>query len=752
LFYFINLETARREEPVLFAPGTEGSGFDLQEMQALSDTLRRRFGYDPGTLGDYTLRSNSWKFFGRVDWNISPKHQLALRHSLVSAFGDNFERGPNILNFGSQAYTHFSTTNSTVAELKSRIGERMSNVLIVGHNLIEDRRETPGQLFPHVEITYNTSSIIFLGAYREAIIYGLKLRTFEMTDNLSLYLDRHTLTFGAHNEFYQINYPFLTAWNGRWAYRSLEDFYADKPSRIRGVYNQGDNSLEFNRENPSAQFGVGLYSVYAQDEWAASARLTLSAGLRAEVFQLTDPIPVNPQVAATPEFSRFRNNFPAQFVLAPRVGFRYQLKPEKILLRGGTGIFTARLPFNWLAYPYYNDGQRYGNVDVRPTGAVPIAPGQPQLEQLQPGISEVNLLDNQFKMPRVWRTGLAADWRLPLGYLLTVEGVFTKNIYDVLYQTINLKDSTSTALGGPDTRPIYLGSSAAKKINPAFTNVFLLTNTTQGYRYNLSVSLRKDFAWGLNAEAAYTYGMSKDLVNGVRNSPQANWEWNQTTRPNGPALSFSNFDTRHNVVASASYTKLWGKRHTTTLTAFHQSRSGRPFSFVYAGDLNGDGSPNNDLIFIPKNAEDIALTDLKDATGQVVATAGQQWQQLDAYIAASPYLSERRGRYAERNGGRTPWGHQLDLRVLHKWCFSGKSSRSLEISLDLINAANLLNWRWGHQFFVSNTTNAGYQLLTFNKITNERATFSFNAPTEQAWQLDPIASRWQMQLGLRFNF
>ena len=86
----------------------------------------------------------------------------------------------------------------------------------------------------------------------------------------------------------------LTAWNGRWAYRSLDDFYANLPNRVRGVYNYGDNSFDHNRANPSGDVIVGLLSVYAQDEYRMTDRLTLTGGLRIDMQIHPDKVPVNP--------------------------------------------------------------------------------------------------------------------------------------------------------------------------------------------------------------------------------------------------------------------------------------------------------------------------------------------------------------------------------------------------------------------------------------------------------------------------
>lgn len=756
LFYFINYEFTNRDEAVQFAPGAEGSAFTYQEIRNLKDTILKRYNYDAGSIDDIVLKTSNQKLFTRLDWNINDKNQFLIRMNYVNGFSDNLERAPTILNFGSQGFRHISENVNVVSELKTRISNTISNNLIIGFGNVHDKRDPNGDaIFPHIEITNNTSNIIFLGTYRESAIFQMKQKSYELTDNLVVYRNRHTFTFGTHTEVFDFNYHFVTPYNGRWAYKSIDDFYANKPSRIRGTYNLLDDSYENNYNNPSADFKVILPSVYAQHDVKLNSKFRLTYGIRAE----GNLFPNNPNLIGdfqnSQQFRDIKSGINNQLVLSPRFGFNYDITgKEKMKVRGGSGIFVGRMPFAWMAYSYLYNGNQFGNIDYRPTSAVNLITSDfSQFSSLQPGLKEINIIDPDFKLPRVWRSNLAFDIKLPKDFILTIEGLYSKTVYDVLFQTINLKDSTVT-LQGADGRPVYAGSGASAKYNATYTNVFMLTNTNKGYRYNLSVSLSKEFKFGLNIFSAYTYGMSRDIMNGVRVSPQANWEWNQTINPNNPQLSFSNFDIRHRSITNISYVKEWKKIVKKTIFSLvYNAQSGSPFTYVYSGDLNRDGSPNNDLIYVPANKSDISLIDIKDASGNVLVSADQQWSQLESYINNDRYLSSRKGNYVERNGGRTPWNTQLDLRLSNEFKLSKKTKQTLQVLVDVINFTNLLNRNWGHQYFVPNTTNAGYSLITVKSVNGSGlATYQFNNPSSKPWQIDPIASRWQMQLGIRLNF
>jgi Fe-S cluster biosynthesis and repair protein YggX len=771
LFYFFNAEITNRIESVGNAPGSSTSNFYFSEMQALKDTLFKRYNYDAGTITNATIRNNSTKVFARLDWNINPKNQALIRVNFVEGFAENLERTPTILNFGGQGFRHTSKSFNIVGELKSKLSNQWNNKLILGIGSVQDKRDPEGSvIFPHIEITNNTTNTIFAGSYREAAVFQMKQKNFELTDNLVFNRNKHTVTLGTHVEVFQFNYHFVTPYNGRWAYRSLADFYANKPSRIRGTYNLDDNSYENNYENPSATFQAVLPSVYAQHDvkFTPFFKLTYGVRLEANIF------PQDPQLVSsfqqTAKFTDVRSGVRDQVNVSPRLGFTYDILKNKtiriksfmrvvatfqtITARGGTGIFVGRMPFAWMAYSHIYNGTKYGNIDVRPTTAINlITQNFEQLATLSTKQNEINIVDKNYKLPQVWRSNLGLDFKTRTNYLFTIEGLFSKTIADALFQTINAKDST-VVLQGADNRPVFATTAPIGKENQNYTNVFKLTNTKKGFRYSVSVSAAKEFKFGLSVFTAYNFGVSKDVMNGVRVSPQANWEWNQTILANDPKLSYSNFDIRHRTITNISYTMKWKKVvEKSMFSLIFNGQSGNPYSYVYSGDLNKDGSPNNDLLFVPNTQADINLVDIKDAGGNVISSASQQWQNLDNYISSNKYLNSRRGKYTERNGGRTPWNYQMDIRLTNQFKLGKKSKQNLQVMIDIINFTNLLNRTWGRQLFVPNTTNAGYSAITVKNVSSSGlATYNFNNPTSTPWQADPIASRWQLQIGLRYNF
>ena len=871
LFFFVNGEVDRRTEPQFYGAGTPGSPVSVGLAQAIAaklnnyttvvpnadGTLTRnpdgtfpaanlgKGSYNPGEYGDYNIYANSNKIFGRLDWNLSDKTSIALRHNYVKSEATNLERSSSLFKFGSQDFVQNNLQNSTVLEVKSNFSNNLSNNLILGYTNIHDYRSLLGgqaNVFPAVQIsnvgpdlgttagqTYRGSNQILLGSDREASIFNTRTKTYEITDNLTYYAGAHALTLGTHNELYNIDYGFINSWNGRIEYNNVDDFLADRPQRIRGTYHIGDNSYNYNYNNPSASFKINLYSAYLQDEWTVSDRLKISPGIRFDLTSLPTPPVLNTayvnsgtvtangvtstndsrtlnQTYQHTNWADLNNQLLGKIQFSPRIGFNFDAKGDQsVVVRGGSGLFSGRVPFAWLGYAYYNNATNYNSVDQNNIQTNPLSAGNPtrtyylnqdpnlinkQLPASAQNTTELNIIDPNFKMPQVWRSSLALDVRLPGNVRASVEALYTKVLQDVRFENINLVDNATYYAQGPNQTPRYTGypfptnpipagsttPTSTTKVNNNFSNAFFLTNTQQGYRYQFTGSLAKSFANVFDVTAAYTYGQSKDISNGIRNSPQSNWELNPAQNVNNPGLAYSNFDLRHRVVSSLNLHAPVGERFTAFATAVLTFASGSPFTYVYNNNFFGNGQQNVQLAFVPGAAADITLVSRPNSsTPYTVDATGAQYAALNTFINNDPYLSTRRGQYTERNGARTPWNDQADVRFMIEARLGNLSpnaagvvaaGHSIQISFDVQNVGNLLNKNWGRQYFVPNTFNStlgtglsqvafanadGAVSTTYGATTFNRPAFTYNgAPA--TYSIDQLASRWQGQLGLRYSF
>ncbi|GAA4270793.1 carboxypeptidase regulatory-like domain-containing protein [Aquimarina gracilis] len=750
LFYYVNFEQALSNTPVLNAPGSESSNISLDDVLAIRNRLLDVYNYDPGTFESADLKTASTKLFTRLDYNLSETHKLTLRNNYVHSFADNLEWNSTFFNFGNQGYRHNSLANSLALEVKSNFKNGATNKLSIGYNIVKEDRDFDGRVFPHIQIATSSASRIFAGTYREASVYNTDFSTLQIADTYTFDIDKHHFTAGIFGQLHNVDYGFLSAWNGRWEYRSVDDFLNDRPARIRGVYNVNNNDFGFVSNRPSATIGVFETAAFFQDNFRINEKFEITAGIRLDGQYLTQKLPISEAVRNTPEFSRFDNTISRAPQLNPRIGFNYKIDTNgKYTMRGGTGLFSGRIPYLWFAYAEYISGTDYFNIDIRPDNAIALTENLEDLRSVQPNLTEINVLDPNFSLPRDWKTNIAIKAKLPNRWTIDVEGTYTEVVNGLLFQSINRRDNIGN-FSGADNRPYFLETGDAIKINPNFTNVFLLTNTDKGFRYNLTLGLSKQIG-NYNGYLGYTYGRSKDISSTVRSSPAANFEWNQALVANDPSLSFSNFDLRHKFVSSHSYSFNIGKTSTGFVSFLYNGRAGTPFSYVYQGDLNRDGSSRNDVIYVPRDASEINLIDITDSSGNIIISASQQWERLNAFIEADPYLRERRGQIAERNGARTPWNHELDMKL--EYGLKLKNGNGISLSFDMLNVFNFINRDWGRLVFVPNVVNSSFSLLNFRGIENNEPLFQFNIPEgTEPYVTDLFNSRWRAQFGLKYSF
>jgi len=804
LFFFTNEEITDRVDPLTETASSPIAQqiLTVADAQAISDYLKTSFGYDPGTFGAYNIYARSKKIFNRLDWNISSIHQLAIRSNIIYSDATQLTRDDQNFRFSSQDYAQHNNQNATVAELKSRFSNTLANSLVVGYTAVHDYRDpTSYAYYPQMQIGgEDIGTTILLGTDREASVFNMKQNSFEVTDNVTVFKNKHTWTFGTHNEFYNITYGFINSPNGRVDYPTVQAFLAAEPSRIRGNYNYADQDRSYLLSHPSAQFKANIYSVYAEDQIQVTRRFKLIPGLRLDetdipqkqqlsiktVRAMPDPFYGTSYNYTQPR--NIRNDYLGQIQLSPRIGFNYDVTGDKrVVLRGGSGLFIGRIPFAWLGYAFYNNGNTYGSFDKRydyvgnPTSIPPVPPTVPNpgtnpqvpspngiaasaLNELGKGAlnpngpTQVDLIDNHFKMPQVWRTSAAIDWNAGDGYKFTLEGVFTKTIYDLKFQQINQQDSASYyQYDVHHQQPIFNG----KSVDPAFTAMYLLSNTTQGYRFSATAQASKHFPMGLDLMVAYTYGQSKDVANGIRNSMESNWQLNPALNPNNPGLAWSNFDTRQRIIGSVNYQVTYGKAHhyQTSATLFVSAASGSPFTYGFVNNsIQGTGQQVS-LAYIPRPEEIINFFqsgNIQLANGTIVnKSASDQAEEFMQYIRSSPYLRSRIGQFTERNGARTPWNVDADLRLSQSLSFIEPSSffKSMTLTIDVFNLTNLIDKNLGRVYFSSDLFNstASVGLRPTGATKAGYPIYIWEQPSSP-YQTDLTQSRWQMQVGLRYNF
>lgn len=746
LFFFVNADFGRVSAPTLLNAGEPGALLTVAQAQEIADFVKNTYQYDVGAYNASENLTQSDKLFARIDWNINKNNQLMLRHNYIKAFDDVFSRTATSFKFGNNGGRNNNNQNISVLELRSKLSTSVSNNLLIGYSRIRDARSTSGALFPHIQInSFNGSSSnqIVFGSERSSTANQLDQDIFEFTDNLKISVNNHTFTLGTHNEFFKFRNLYANNRFGYWQFASFDDFKLGKASRAESTTPITSNPGE-------ARFSAAQLGFYGQDEIQVTPEFKLTAGLRVDLPLFMDKPNRNP-LAETVFGYRTDITPKSRPLVSPRIGFNYDLLGNRtIQLRGGSGLFTGRVPFVWLSNQFTNNGTLFSTVfQNNPTQFI-----SDPYNQAAAGTAgttyELNLVDPNFRLPQMFRSNIATDIKLPGGIVTTLEAIFNKTMNNIAYENLNIRGKSATGVinpilsAGADTRPAYSG-----KVSNTVTNALLIRNTSEGSSYTLTAQMQKSFDFGLSASMAYTYGQAKEVNSGTSSTALSNWQFNQIVNdPNNPDLGFSINDIRHRIIGSLSYGVRYGKNKLfgTSLSVFYAGRSGLPISYLYFGDLNGDGANQNDLIFVPRTISDIRLVNLT-VNGNVI-TPAQQWANLDAFIANDKYLSSRRGQYAERFGARMPWEHQFDVRLLQDLggLIKGTSNR-IQLSVDVFNVGNLINKEWGRSYSLGNNAST---LISYVPASNG---FTFAAPQNNtAYQVNQTGSRWAAQFGVRYLF
>ncbi|MFY0594450.1 MAG: TonB-dependent receptor [Roseivirga sp.] len=774
LFFFANFELERREDLgsnfVAARPGLTGdnvSRISAADLDAVSSVLSSRYGYETRAYEGYTHNTNNQKGILKLDWNINEKHTLTATYNFLDAFREQNahpfalgRRGPDAvtLQFFNSGYRINNKIHSGIVELRSLLSSKYSNKLQIGFTKFTDTRDPFSDPFPVINILQTGLRGIIAGHEPFSINNNLDQSVFQFTDNFEIYTGDHTITIGTSFEKFQFDnsfnlgvyepfgvpYPGGTFGNG---FASVADFLAFvNAGSLDPIVDHARTTFTDNNANNTwalAETNVGQLALYVQDKWALNDRMTLTYGLRVDkplYFDTDEKIqenierkgglldPANGIFAGSyaPSVIYYNeNNEEVQFdhtelptnkpLFSPRVGFNWDVNGDQTFqLRGGSGLFTGRFPFVWL-------GNQVANPDF----------------------FFYTVTDPDFQFPQVWRTNIGYDRTFGDGWFVTTDLIYTKDINAMMVRNFGLRTPTGF-LSGVDNRAFYLPTD--KSVDPfggIGQNAYVFTSQNAGRSINLTVEVKKKFNNGIYATFGYNYLDAKDISSIEAEISGDAFERNAAVNNvNTATLSPSLYGNKHRFVATANKAFEYGGKWKTTISLFAEYAQGGRYSYTYAGDANGDGSVVNDLIYVPRADELFDYTFVGDAILQ-----GIQRSAFNNFINQDPYLSSRRGQYAERNAALSPWYGRWDMRVLQD--LSIANGKTIQFSLDVLNVGNLINSDWGVRQNplsvqpIAISVNQSTLEPTYTFVTNQRDTFVDDFS---------LLSRWQVQLGLRYIF
>ncbi len=753
LFFFVNFERDNRSDLgsyyIAERPGLSGDNVSRVTAEDLDrvSSLLASLGYETGPYEGYTHDTYSDKGIFKLDWNAFKGTRISFIYNYLNAYRDLnahpdaiMHRGPDktVLQFYNSGYRINNDINSFLVEANSIFADgKIANKLQAGYTVFNDYREPFSTPAPVINIFKDGQPYIVAGHEPFSIHNVLDQYVTQVTDNVTLYKDNHTITAGLSFErfYFENNFNlFGYGFDLFSAYESV-DAFADSVSSgyVQSRFDAAEDAEAAGNWNIT-KLAVGQFGVYLQDEWDISDNFKFTYGLRIDkpLYFNTDEYVEEKIAEAGTDYiaedvtwydengntvSLSSRKLPdANPMLAPRLGFNWDVKGDQsVQLRGGSGIFNGRLPYVWIGNHVANVGRWY---------YTPIA--------------------EDFSFPQVWRTSLGLDYKLPKDLIATVDLAYTKDINGMMVRNYGLSTPSGTLNSTVDSRPVYTAADHA--VMPDYgipADAYVFTNTTEGYSYYITLKLQKQFKKGFSGNIAYNYTVSKDA-----NSIEAEITGDAWMR--NPALGNVNMEQeanslygdKHRVVGYVTKAWTYGKdKWTTVISAYYEFAQGGRFSYTYSGDINGDGSPLNDLIYIPSESDLNQMTFTGDATEQQA-----QRDAFNAYILQDDYLSEHRGEYMERYAILSPWRNRIDVKLSQS--YNLPKNRRLEFDVNLLNLGNLLNSDWGLIELPTNKQPVGVSI-----DGTGAPVYSFDTNLKETFTDDySLLSRWQLQVGLRFVF
>ena len=756
LFFFANYEEDKRTDLGQSWLPNRGTGAINESVVLESDLMAVQgalsaLGYDTGSYEGFTHDANSSKGIFKLDWNVNDNNQLAIIYNWLDASKDKPAhptalgfRGPNAstLQFENSGYQINNKLNSLQVELNSRLAGNVSNKMQFGYTVFEDFRNPMSTPAPAITIQNGQGQNYIIAGHEPFSINNVLDQTvLQFSNNMTFTKANHTYTVGFSFEKFEFDNSFNLGTFGYGNANGYVGAFGSFPS-VDSFLEASNNGLISealaNAQNVQdagnwalAETNVGQLAFYLQDEWDVNDNFKLTYGVRFDkplffdtadkaqdvIDGTTDYFPeipyVNPNTGQVEQLSN--TQMPSSdWLVSPRVGFNYDVNGDSTFqLRGGSGLFTGRFPFVWL-------GNQVGN----------------------PNFWFQQNVDPDYKFPQVWRTNLGIDHKYDNGLIVTADLSYTKDFNGAHVQNWGLTPPSGT-LQGVDSRPIYTSADHVVGAFGSQANAYVFTNSDKGRIWNASLKAQKTFNNGLYAMLAYSYLDSKD-VNSIEAEITGDaFAFNPVVGDaNADELSYSRYGDTHRIIGVLSKNWTYGSsdQWSTSISSFFEISQGGRFSYTYGGDINGDGNGGNDLIYVPTSSE----------VNQMNFSGAGEAAAYDAFIAQDDYLSGRRGDYAERYGAVSPWTTRVDLKLLqdYKIKVSENKTNTIQFSIDILNAGNMVNSNWG---LVQQPNSV--QPIGVSVDATGTPSYSFNANQTESFGYDSsLASRWQMQFGLRYIF
>jgi hypothetical protein len=606
VFFFFDYDGQRNQQPNVLS-------YIPPVIAAPTANQSAALSYLNGLASNYNKGLNQDTYLTKVDWNAG-KHQVSGRWNRQLFTGLNYENGipGNAEQHTGDSLVHTDTITGSVTST-------LTNSTINQARITFLRDAEPGEAnsnLPEAVVKQAGNTLLTVGR-NSFSPRNTTIKHWQYADNLSWVRGRHTFKFGGDMVQDKILNFFPGNFSGAYVFNSLEDFGASLNGTSNPTVSFSQAFAGAGTTGPTTHPDMLQWSLFAQDDWRVTNKLTLNLGMRYDEQRVKQPTVQNPAALAagydTAQIPVDGNNF------GPRIGFAYSpLASGKLVVRGGYGLFYGNTPSILYGTAMSNNGINVGTLTF--TGAAaptypnticgtPVdSPSCPAPTGGTAGVPSIYVFNKDFKNPMVNQAnvgveyGFGKDWSISLGYLF-VSGDDLQRTRDVNLgtptpATIAISGSTDTLnyLKYPTLRPVA-----------AFARIAQFESTANSNYNGMTTEIKKRFSQNYQMSVAYTWSHVID------NAPDATSvvpfssgdDAKMVSDPLNINADRGNGvnDMRHRLVVSGVWDLNYAKNMNRiargvlggwSLSSIFTAQSGQPYSALLGSDLNNDSNRQTD--------------------------------------------------------------------------------------------------------------------------------------------------------------
>ncbi len=828
LFFFVAYEETIENEPQDFGPlgggfATEFAHAPLADVEAIAAALEAR-GIPTGGIAQLRPR-DSRRILTRWDWNITDAHRLAFTYQRLNEVSTNTD-DQNFNNrqfiFGNTFFNQGTRSQTYSARLFSQWSDNFSTEIRASRADITDIQDPvgggeaqDGNPIPRVFVGLNNGAVIAGPGFSRQANAG-EFQIDQIRAKADYTVGDHTFTLGYDLESQSTFNLFAQNATGTLVFASLADLQAGQLSNGTVLNFNGtnlptavgasfQNSFTGDIRDAAANFSRTIHSVYAQDRWQLTDRLTALIGLRYDFYKSGDAPLLNPRFVQRYGFDN-DIGFDGLSAFLPRLGLTYEAGDTvfgSTTFRAGAGVFSGGDPTVWYANAFSNSGNLLsGNtalqtsggftgactaadLNVGTTGALTIPTCLANAAQgfALAADGRTDVIDPDLQLPTVVRAnfgfthntdfggaagGFFDDWTAQIDFIYS-RG---RNSYDLV--DLSLTQTSNTIDGRPIYRhvdPLLAGCGAtflgvregfANVTAPCFTtgnppggrDNIILTNAIEGDRnFSISGVFSKDFEFKsffgdrtteLDLQVGYAYNDAQEVFPGTNSTSLSSFRNIANSDINRNSLATSNYETGHNATLNVTIREQFIRDLTSSFGFFFSAQSGQPYSLTFrSGNFFESGGTQRALLYIPTGPNDPNVT----------FAPGFNQAAFFSFLS-SIGADEFAGQIAPRNAFRSDWFLDLDFRfqqeLMPVWKLKPKFFVDVENLPNLVGDRNNILRQVGFPYLGNIVGQTGFTAATAGPATPY--TYSSFVPSGAAQNINSDASLWRVQFGLRFDF